>query len=119
MAPRTPSEKSMEIIGFSTWHQLRIWQRIILHLLTVHPSENDRNLDYTIEILMSDLSPKASESFFTGNLSEDNPTLQGLELSQKLGITNIFPPSLTKLDAYAFNPAVIPPTLLSNGVSSR
>jgi len=70
----------------------------------VYPSEIDRNLDYTIEILMSDLSPRASESFFTGNLSEDSRSLQGLELSQKLGITNLFPSSLTKLDAFAFTP---------------
>lgn len=70
----------------------------------VCPAEMDRNFDYTIEILMSDLSPKASESFFTRNLSEDNCSLQGLELSQKLGITNLFPSSLTKLDAYAFTP---------------
>jgi S-adenosylmethionine decarboxylase len=70
----------------------------------VRPSEEDRQLDYTIEVLMSELSPKASESFFSKNPSADNASLEGLELSQKLGITNIFPPSLTKIDAYAFNP---------------
>ena len=60
--------------------------------------------DYTIEILMSDLSPKASQSFSSTGASDDKPSFQGLNLSQKLGITDIFPPSLTKLDAYSFDP---------------
>lgn len=70
----------------------------------VQPPRNDRPLDYTIEILMSDLSPKASAPFFAVDRSEDSPSCQGLELSEKVGITNIFPPLLTKLDAYAFTP---------------
>lgn len=72
-----------------------------------HPGSPDlqasRYNDYTIEILMSDLSPKASQSFSSGP-SDDRPSYRGLDLSQKLGITDIFPPSVTTLDAYSFDP---------------
>lgn len=65
----------------------------------------DRNLDYTIEILMSDLSPSASDPFFyTEPPGDGDPSAQGLDTSEILGIKDIFPPSLTDLDAYAFTP---------------
>lgn len=68
----------------------------------------DPHIDYTIEILMSDLSPKARKPFFFSDPpiggEGSTPSSQAAELSEKLGITNIFPPSLTNLDAYAFQP---------------
>lgn len=68
--------------------------------------------DYTIEILMSDLSREAREPFFfsvppspvDGVSSETLPSIAGQTLSAALGITDIFPPHLTTLDAYAFSP---------------
>ncbi|KIJ67674.1 hypothetical protein HYDPIDRAFT_25152 [Hydnomerulius pinastri MD-312] len=68
--------------------------------------------DYTIEILMSDLSPEAREPFFfsappsptDGASSDMLPSITGRTLSSALGITHIFPPHLTTLDAYAFSP---------------
>lgn len=68
--------------------------------------------DYTIEILMSDLSREAREPFFfsvppspaDGISSETLPSIVGQTLSAALGITDIFPPHLTTLDAYAFSP---------------
>ncbi|KAG7446422.1 S-adenosylmethionine decarboxylase [Guyanagaster necrorhizus] len=59
--------------------------------------------DYTIEILMSDLSPSARERFFLSSPTDD-PSLQAVALSQSLGITEIFPSHLTTLDAYSFSP---------------
>jgi len=68
----------------------------------------DRHVDYTIEILMSDLSPKASQPFFFNDplveVPEATPASQAQDLSEKLGITDIFPPALTNVDAYAFQP---------------
>ena len=74
-----------------------------------HVEAEDRHIDYTIEILMSDLSPKAREPFFFLNPVDERDDVtssssQGRKLSEKLGITNIFPPTLTYLDAYAFQP---------------
>ncbi|KAK0195267.1 S-adenosylmethionine decarboxylase [Armillaria mellea] len=59
--------------------------------------------DYTIEILMSDLSPSARKRFFLSSPTDD-PTIHAGALSQSLGITEIFPPHLTTLDAYSFSP---------------
>lgn len=73
--------------------------------------EEDRHPDYTIEILMSDLSAKARQPFFfgeapasSGDAPAPTPAEQAAELSDRLGITAIFPPELTTLDAYAFDP---------------
>lgn len=61
--------------------------------------------DHTIEILMSDLSPAARRSFFSSALSpSETPSSHAQSLSSSLGITNIFPPELTTLDAYTFSP---------------
>jgi len=68
--------------------------------------------DYTIEILMSGLSREAREPFFfsqppsplEGESSESLPSITGQTLSAALGITDIFPPHLATLDAYAFSP---------------
>lgn len=64
--------------------------------------------DFTIEILMSDLSSKARQPFFFSDPpseSLDNvPSSQGTAISEKIGISQIFPPSSTTLDAYAFRP---------------
>lgn len=76
--------------------------------LTASPqieSANDRQIDYTIEILMTGLSQNASERFFSPETAfKDHPSTRGLDISNELGITNIFPPSLTNLDAFAFTP---------------
>jgi len=72
-----------------------------------HLAFEDRHVDYTIEILMSDLSPKARQPFFFSDPSsgvDATPASQAADISDKLGITSIFPPSLTHLDAYAFQP---------------
>ncbi|KIJ18840.1 adenosylmethionine decarboxylase [Paxillus involutus ATCC 200175] len=74
--------------------------------------ETSLTQDYTIEILMSDLSHEAREPFFSsappspidGVSSEMLPSIAGQTLSAALGITDIFPPHLTSLDAYAFSP---------------
>ncbi|CAA7259274.1 unnamed protein product [Cyclocybe aegerita] len=77
-------------------------------VITHHLASEDRHVDYTIEILMSHLSPKASEPFFFSDSQTEGPEVTpsslAASLSEKLGITNIFPPSLTDLDAYAFQP---------------
>ncbi|KAJ2913244.1 hypothetical protein MD484_g7164, partial [Candolleomyces efflorescens] len=72
------------------------------HPPLVHP-------DYTIEILMSGLSGPARDPFFNSELSEENldstlPSTHAQALSQKLGISDIFPQHLTTLDAYSFIP---------------
>ncbi|OBZ68007.1 S-adenosylmethionine decarboxylase proenzyme [Grifola frondosa] len=62
--------------------------------------------DYTIEILMTHLSP-AGRAPFMNESSEDadiNPSEDALALSSSLGITELFPPHLTTLDAYSFSP---------------
>lgn len=64
--------------------------------------------DYTIEILMSNLSHKARESFFLAPPVQDtpseSPSIIGRTLSATIGISDLFPPHLTTLDAYAFDP---------------
>ncbi|KAI0674995.1 S-adenosylmethionine decarboxylase [Trametes maxima] len=63
--------------------------------------------DYTIEILMTHLSPEARAPFFSkAPLEEADATAgaDGMALSSALGITELFPPHLTTLDAYAFSP---------------
>ncbi|PPQ89556.1 hypothetical protein CVT25_012228 [Psilocybe cyanescens] len=75
--------------------------------ITHHVEFEDRHVDYTIEILMSDLSANARQPFFSETPVDDpstTPSALAADLSDKLGITAIFPPSLTHLDAYAFQP---------------
>ncbi|KAH7908417.1 S-adenosylmethionine decarboxylase [Hygrophoropsis aurantiaca] len=74
-------------------------------------SETISAQDYTIEILMSDLSPRAREPFFFSappSPSEDSliesPSRDGLTVSTAIGISDLFPTRLTTLDAYAFSP---------------
>ena len=68
----------------------------------------DPHTDYTIEILMSGLSFKARQSFFFSDPPlegmDDAPSARGAAISEQIGISQIFPPSLTTLDAYAFQP---------------
>lgn len=66
--------------------------------------------DYTIEIMMTHLSAKARAAFFTpdyvdstGN-SDTTPGSYAQQLSNDLGICDIFPRHLTRLDAYSFDP---------------
>ncbi|KAH9855205.1 S-adenosylmethionine decarboxylase [Lenzites betulinus] len=63
--------------------------------------------DYTIEILMTHLSSDARAPFFSQappDEAEATAGADGMALSSKLGITEIFPPHLTTLDAYSFSP---------------
>ncbi|CCM00407.1 uncharacterized protein FIBRA_02437 [Fibroporia radiculosa] len=68
----------------------------------------DISQDYTIEILMSQLSPKACAPFMTSSLvseiSQLNPLDQAIALSSSVGISDLFPAELTTLDAYSFIP---------------
>ena len=64
-----------------------------------------KGVDYTIEILMSHLSPAASEPFFSPEFDEENtPSSHAQRLSTKTGISGLFPSHLTTLDAYSFTP---------------
>lgn len=66
--------------------------------------------DYTIEILMTHLSPRARAAFFTPenvDLSADGDLAPGehaQKLSSDLGIADLFPRDVTQLDAYSFVP---------------
>lgn len=63
--------------------------------------------DYTIEILMTQLSPSARAKFSHASALEaveHNPRQHALDLSSAIGISDIFPPQLTTLDAYSFSP---------------
>ncbi|KAF8647153.1 hypothetical protein AX16_006984 [Volvariella volvacea WC 439] len=75
---------------------------------TARDPEDDTPPDYTIEILMSDLSKNARDAFFTSATTDSteplDPSAHALTLSEKLGILSIFPPHLTTLDAYSFTP---------------
>lgn len=63
--------------------------------------------DYTIEILMTELSPSARAKFNHASALEEverNPGQHALDLSSSIGISDIFPRQLTSLDAYSFTP---------------
>jgi S-adenosylmethionine decarboxylase len=69
--------------------------------------------DYTIEIMMTHLHPSASQHFHApASVGAENDNDNDLppgdhgaqELSQLLGISSLFPPQLTTLDAYTFFP---------------
>ncbi|KAH8828416.1 S-adenosylmethionine decarboxylase [Flagelloscypha sp. PMI_526] len=60
--------------------------------------------DYTIEILMSDLSQEARQPFFADLSDSTSPLEHARDLSDSLGITGIFPLERTRLDAYSFSP---------------
>lgn len=63
--------------------------------------------DYTIEILMTQLSPAARDKFNHESALDEvtaSPGHHALNLSSEIGITDIFPPQLTTLDAYSFSP---------------
>ena len=72
------------------------------------PKVQAPNTDYTIEILMSHLSSKARQHFFfSDSLSEDmdnTPSSRASAISEQIGLSQIFPPASTTLDAYAFQP---------------
>ncbi|KAF9458451.1 S-adenosylmethionine decarboxylase [Collybia nuda] len=70
------------------------------------PDDAVENLlpDYTIEILMSNLATTARRPFFSSLSPSDDPHAHAAALSEALGISRIFPPNLTTLDAYSFSP---------------
>jgi len=67
-------------------------------------------LDYTVEILMSDLSATARKPFFYPDTKDQgadsalDPTVVAKNLTLSSGISSLFPAHLTTLDAYAFDP---------------
>lgn len=69
---------------------------------------DDIQQDYTIEILMTHLSPIARDRFFpcpnSLDLVESDPSKHAQELSSAIGITELFPSEFTTLDAYSFSP---------------
>ena len=68
-------------------------------------SDSPGRADYTIEILMTHLSPIASEPFFSPEFGEETtPSTHAQALSLQTGISKLFPPHLTTLDAYSFTP---------------
>jgi len=82
-----------------------------LEAVDLEEEEAKINQDYTIEILMSNLSPGAREPFFSSapptpseDASVDPASGSGRTLSESIGISDLFPPHLTTLDAYAFSP---------------
>ncbi|KAG8801239.1 spermidine resistance protein [Serendipita sp. 411] len=100
--------------------------------------QEEEPLDYTLEILMSNLSASSRQNFYFPPPEPTDPEVEqptteemtsspaearekALELSERLGISSIFPASLTQLDAYAFDPcgysanAVITPKKQSIG----
>jgi len=79
------------------------------HTHTIDKPSGPQMQDYTIEILMSQLSPEARAPFLSNsNLdSAGSPEMssnEGLALSSSIGISDLFPPHLTTLDAYSFTP---------------
>ncbi|KAH9831224.1 S-adenosylmethionine decarboxylase [Rhodofomes roseus] len=71
-------------------------------------TDDEISQDYTIEILMTHLSPTACAPFMTSpNASPESdisPSAQAMSLSSSLGISELFPPHVTTLDAYSFTP---------------
>jgi len=63
--------------------------------------------DYTIEILMTQLSVSARERFHHASsleAVESNASQHALDLSSSIGIVDLFPQQITSLDAYSFFP---------------
>lgn len=63
--------------------------------------------DFTIEILMTQLSPSARAKFdHSASLEavEADPLQHALDLSSDIGISDLFPSQMTTLDAYSFFP---------------
>ncbi|KAL0580349.1 spermidine resistance protein [Marasmius crinis-equi] len=73
---------------------------------SIPPSPNTGDFpDFTIEILMSDISPRIREPFSSyTSPSSETPSAHAAALSTTLGIADIFPSHLTTLDAYSFTP---------------
>jgi S-adenosylmethionine decarboxylase len=72
-------------------------------------AEESQMQDFTIEILMSKLSPEARAPFLSNcqldsKCSLETSSDEGLALSSAIGISDLFPPHLTTLDAYSFKP---------------
>jgi S-adenosylmethionine decarboxylase len=78
-------------------------------LASQQPATNPTSIDsappdFTIEILMSDLSSDNCRPFFLKEDGSAVPPDHAQRLSSTLGISDIFPPHLTTLDAYSFSP---------------
>lgn len=71
-------------------------------------TSDELKVDYTIEILMTNLSPEARAHFDTSSSPLDVPTTDpsahAIALSSTCGISELFSPSITTLDAYSFLP---------------
>ncbi|RPD78232.1 S-adenosylmethionine decarboxylase [Lentinus tigrinus ALCF2SS1-7] len=73
----------------------------------VSVDEDNIASDYTIEILMTHLSPQGRAPFFSKDPpaeTHDTSGADALALSSEIGINNIFPSHITTLDAYSFYP---------------
>lgn len=71
------------------------------------PEPVELEQDYTLEILMTKLSPDARSAFFfptAGSGLALSPQERAQTVSYKLGIDSLFPASMTTLDAFAFTP---------------
>lgn len=69
-------------------------------------SQDEISQDYTIEILMTHLSPSACSPFIydSSDTSQLSPSDEAIALSSSVGISDLFPPHVTTLDAYSFQP---------------
>jgi S-adenosylmethionine decarboxylase len=71
--------------------------------------EESQMQDFTIEILMSKLSPDARAPFLSNpklgsECSLETSSNEGIALSSAIGISDLFPRHLTTLDAFSFTP---------------
>ncbi|CAG8597704.1 18235_t:CDS:2, partial [Racocetra fulgida] len=64
---------------------------------------NDLNLDdQTVEVLMTELSPKAMKKFYCNNMDNDSGTEGGARVDRETGLKNLYPSA--KLDSFLFKP---------------
>jgi S-adenosylmethionine decarboxylase len=81
-----------------------------LYTLPSPPSCGPPQQDYTIEILMTHLGAHARSAFFTPDFVDPSgeggpsPGEHAAQLSDELGISEIFPKEGTELDAWTFSP---------------
>lgn len=101
-----PESPSLPMYSIPDGRHVREGLNGVTSLLASPPAQ-----DYTIEILMTHLSPRARAAFYTPLTPTDScaqetvsPSIQAQVLSSQLGISDIFPRHLTQLDAYSFSP---------------
>lgn len=75
-----------------------------VHENDLHSSNIEADEDYTLEILMTKLSPQARSAFYFHGDNPETAASQGRSVSINLGIEALFPASMTTLDSFAFMP---------------